>query len=82
MTLHRLCVRWAEQLLLMLLRHSQDIGLDTAFLPSLSELVSTARLAKIPQQGPGSITSLCLLDQTVASREHLACLSQLSSLAG
>jgi hypothetical protein len=60
----------------------QDIGLDTAFLPSLTELVSTARMAKIPEQGPGAITSLCLLDQAVSSREHLACLSQLSSLAG
>lgn len=60
----------------------QDIGLDTAFLPSLTELVSTARMAKIPEQGPGAITSLCLLDQAVSSRDHLACLSQLSSLAG
>jgi hypothetical protein len=60
----------------------QEIGLDTAFLPSLQELVSTARLGKIPAQGPGSITSLCLLDQTVSSSQQLACLSQLSSLAG
>lgn len=42
----------------------------------------TARSAKIPQQGPSSITSLCLLDQTVANSQQLASLSQLHSLEG
>jgi hypothetical protein len=60
----------------------QEVGLDTAFLPSLSELVGAARAANIPTTGPGAITSLCSLDQAVGDANQLACLSHLSSLAG
>ncbi|WIA21335.1 hypothetical protein OEZ85_000562 [Tetradesmus obliquus] len=59
----------------------QELSLDAAFLPELRELVYAAARGNIPAAGPGALTGLCLLDQTITSAAQLAALSQLSSLA-
>lgn len=60
----------------------QEVSLDTAFLPSLQDLVLTAGRAHIPAHGPGAISGLCLLDQSISGSQQLACLSHFSSLSG